>query len=653
MYGVESFLNILFYNCIYSMTSFIEKVDEELSELLSWKQVLLHSKKEKNYGEEGYTGTQEEIETKGEYMERNTGMFLLRFPEVKFFLPTLREGYTRLIPIGGNNETGAKNMNMFQYGEEILLLDCGIQFAEPEMLGASYSIPDISFLIAYKKNIQGLILTHAHLDHIGSLKYILPALDFPPIYGTKLTIGIVKKWLEQEKWTRSILCYEVNPDDTKQIRIGKNFVCEFFRVNHSVPDSMGVYIETPSGVKIVHTGDFKIDFAPEIDKPIDLSRIWEIGRRDITLFLSDSTGSIKKGFSTSEKEIWENLEKIIAHHTKGRLIITIFSSWISRIQQIINICEKYGKYVFLAGRSIVENVAISRELGYLKAKHGTVKKMSPKTTEGIPYDKQVIITTWSQGEELSALSRMAEGKHPSIDIIKGDTIIFSSSVVPGNEKSVIAVINKLIRLGANVITKDDREVHTWGHAFQEEQKIMLNLIHPKYFVPVYGDLYFRHIHKNTAMSIGMKEENILMLDNGNIVDFSPEGKVFRSKIKVPIQDIIIDGHGIGTVTSHVIQAREKMMNSWVLVIVYKIDANNRAIVENIKVESRGFVYTDEVKTVHRMIIKKAKSIYENTVKDFPQIEEKDLAKIVKTDMENFLLQKIDRDPMIIPLFLEV
>lgn len=575
------------------------------------------------------------------------------FPEVKFYLPAIRPGYTRFIPIGGNNETGAKNMNLFQYGDDILLVDCGIQFAEPDMLGANCSIPDISFLIPYKKNIKGLVITHAHLDHIGALKHILPALDFPTIYGTKLTIGIVKKWLEENKILHLQTFVEVNTDSNELISIWEHFKCEFFRVNHSVPDCAWVYITTPGWFKAVHTWDFKIDFAPEIDKPADLSRIWEYGRKWVTLFLSDSTGSTRKGFSTSEKHIWDTLEKIIAHHTKWRLIITIFSSWISRVQQIINACESHDKYVFLSGRSMVENVAISKELWYLKAKPGTIKKMSPKTTEGIPLEKQIIITTGSQWEEFSALSRMAEGKHASIEIMAGDTIIFSSSVVPWNERSVIWVINKLIRLGANVITKDDGEVHTGWHAFQEEQKIMLNLVQPKYFLPIYWDLYFRHVHKLTAMSMWMKEENILLLDNGNIVDFGPDQKVFKSKLKAPIQDIIIDGHGIWTATSHVIQAREKMMNAWVLVLLFKVDSKTKAILGPLKVESRGLVYLDEVRIIHKLIIKKAKSIYENTVKDVPEIEEKDLVKIIKSDLEAFLLQKIDRSPMVIPMVVEV
>ncbi len=627
----------------------------------SWKEEVLPQKEKnkpvflgKKFAHENKKDTQEggDGEDNAQFLSLKQTM-MSNFPEVKFYLPSIRPGYTRFIPIGWNNETWAKNMNMFQYWDDILLVDCWIQFAEPDMLGANCSIPDISFLLPYKKNIKGLIITHAHLDHIWALKHILPALDFPTIYGTKLTIWIVKKWLEENKILHLQSFVEVNTDNNELIPIWDHFKCEFFRVNHSVPDCAWVYITTPGGFKAVHTWDFKIDFAPEIDKPADLARIWEYGRKWVTLFLSDSTGSTRKWFSTSEKEIGATLEKIIAHHTKGRLIITIFSSWISRVQQIINACEAYDKYVFLSGRSMVENVAISKELGYLKAKPGTIKKMSPKTTEWIPLEKQVIITTWSQWEEFSALSRMAEWKHASIEIMAWDTIIFSSSVVPGNERSVIGVINKLIRLGANVVTKDDREVHTWGHAFQEEQKIMLNLVQPKYFMPIYGDLYFRNAHKNTAMSMWMKQEDILLLDNGQIVDFGPDSKVFKSKIKAPIQDIIIDWHGIGTLTSHVIQAREKMMNAWVLVLLFKVDAKTKAILGPLKVESRGLVYLDEVRIIHKIIIKKAKSIYENTIKDVPEIEEKDLVKIIKSDLEAFLLQKIDRSPMVVPMILEV
>lgn len=579
--------------------------------------------------------------------------FISKFPETSFYLPTLREGYTRYIPIWWNNETWAKNMGMVQYWDDIILIDCWVQFADPDMLWVNYSVPDISFLTKYKKNIKWFIITHAHLDHIGSLKHVYPALGCPPLYGTKFTIWLIRKQLEEAGVLDKSILIEVDAWSREKIKVWQ-FLVEYFKVNHSVPDCAWVYIESPTWTKIVHTWDFKIDFSPAIDEPADLDRIAEIWKRWISLLMSDSTGSIRRWFSMSEKNVWEELEKIVVWNTKWRLIIATFSSWISRVQQLIDIAAKHDKTIFLSGRSMVENVAIAKDLGYIKLKPGIVKKMTQKNTDGIPAHKQIIITTGSQWEQFSALARMAEWKHNAVEIIRWDTVVFSSSVVPWNEKSVVWVINKLIKLWANVITKDDWEVHTWGHAFQEEQKIMINLVKAKYFMPVFWDLYFRTLHKNTALSLWMKDENVLMLDNWHIVDFAPNNwNVFKSKIRVPIQEIIIDGHWMGLATSHVIKAREKMMNSWVLVILFKVDKKTKAIMWHIKIESRGLVYLDEVRNIHRSLIKKSREIYENTIVDVPDMEEKDLIKIIKTDLEKFLLQKIDREPMIIPIITQV
>ena len=580
------------------------------------------------------------------------GHKVIEFPETKFFLPTLREGYTRYIPIGGNNEIGAKNMSMVQYGDDIILIDCGVQFAEPDMYGADCSIPDVSFLTKYTKNIKGFLITHAHLDHIGALKNILPVLDMPTLYGTKLTIWLIKKSVEEAGLMPYANFVEIDAGVDNMTKIGQ-FSVEFFSVNHSIPDCAGLYIETPGGAKFVHTGDFKIDHTPRLDKPADFERYEAIGNRGVTLLLSDSTGSTTKGFSGSEKEVGDTLEKIVSEHESGRLIIAAFSSWISRVQQLVDIAEKYGKFIFLSGRSMVENIAIAQKLGYITTKPGTIKKLTVKNTESLPANKQIIITTWSQWEEYSALSRMSEGKHNAITIQAGDTVVFSSSVVPGNERSVGLITNKLIKYGVKIITKSDLPVHTSGHAYQEEQKIFVRLFHPKYFMPIYGDLYFRTRHAETAMSVWVKESNILMLDNGHIVDFAPNGSVFRSKIKVPIQEYIIDGNGMGLTSSHVIKAREQMMNSWVLVLQYQVDKKTKSIIGHIKLETRGLVYVDEVRYIHRVIIKKAREVYENTIKDVPDMEEKDLIKLIRTDLENFVLKRIGREPMIIPMISEL
>jgi ribonuclease J len=629
-------------------TDFLEWIDEEIDSLQNTSinvSNIKQTSKKKSYASQNTLQKGDNSEIKWR--------FISTFPETKFYLPTLRDWYTRFLPVWGNNETGSKNMWMIQYGDDIILVDCWVQFADADMLWVNYSIPDVSFLTKYKKNIKWLLFTHAHLDHIWALRHVYPALWCPVIYATRFTIWLIKKQLEEAGVLEHATFVEVDASSKEKIKIWQ-FKVEFFKVNHSVPDCAWIYIESPWGTKIVHTWDFKIDFTPTIDAPADLERISEIWARGISLLLSDSTGAIRKWFSMSEKNVWEELEKIVINHTKWRLIIATFSSWISRVQQLIDIAEKHNKSIFLSGRSMIENVEIAKELWYLKIKPWIVKKMTPKNTEWILPHDQIIITTWSQWEQFSALARMSEWKHNSIEIIRWDTVVFSSSVVPWNEKSVVWIINRLIKLWANVITKDDWEVHTGWHAFQEEQKIMINLVKPKYFMPVFWDLYFRTIHKNTAMSVWIEEDNVLMLENWQIVDFEPNnGNVFRSKIKAPIQEIIIDWNGMWLATSHVIKAREKMMNSWVLVILYRVDKKTKAIIWNLKLETRWLVYLEEVRQIHKIIIRKSKEVYENTIKDIPDIDEKDLLKIIRDDLEKFLLQKIDRDPMIIPIVTEV
>ena len=578
--------------------------------------------------------------------------FISKFPETKFYLPSLREKHTRYIPIGWNNEIGAKNMWMFQYWDDLILVDCGVMFTDETLPGVDYQIPDVSFLTKYTKQIKGFLITHAHLDHIGALKHIVPALDFPVLYWTRLTIGLIKKGLEEVGVLDKCTFIEVDASKEEKIKLG-GFEVEYFSVNHSIPDCAGLFIESEGWAKFFHTWDFKIDHTPEIDAPANLDRFKRFWDRWVTMLLSDSTASIRPGYSKSEKWVGETLDKIVSEHNSGRLIIAAFSSWISRVQQLVNIAEKYDKTIFLSGRSMIENVTIAKDLGYIKMKKDTIKKMTTKNTEWIPVNKQIIITTGSQGEEFSALTRMAGGLHNSIEIVSGDTVVFSSSIVPGNDASVSTVINKLIKLWARVITKDTLDVHTWGHAYIEEQREMINLVRPKYFSPIFWDLYFRTLHSKTAMEEGIKEENILSLENGNIVDFTPEGRVFRSKIKVPLQEIIIDGNGMWTASSHVITARHKMKEAWVIVVNYRVDKKTRAILGHIRLETRGLVYIDEVRTVHRDILRKVKMIYENTIKDIPNIEEKELLKIVKTDLEKYMFYRLDREPMIIPMITEV
>ena len=619
------------------------KEKKEYSKNNDWKRIIFSKNFNKtNYNNSSYKNNNWEI----------TWKFASNFPETKFYLPSLRDWYTRFMPIGWNNETWSKNMWMIQYNDDIVLIDCWIQFSDYTLPWVSYLVPDVSFLTKYKKQIKWIVLTHGHLDHIWTLKHILPALWMPPLYWTKLTLWLAKKWLEEAWLIADSLFIEIDAWSEKKISIWE-FKFEFFKVNHSIPDCTWLYIESPGWAKFIHTWDFKIDHTPAIDEPANLDRIEKIWKRWITLLFSDSTWAPKKWFSKSEKDVWEALEEIVKSHTKWRLIIAAFSSWISRIQQLVDISVKYDKTIFLSGRSMIENVNIAKKLGYLKIKEGIVKKMTSKNTEWVLPHKQIVITTWSQWEQYSALVRMAEWKHNSVEIIKWDTVIFSSSIVPWNERSVVWIINKLIKLWANVLTKDDWEFHTWWHAFQEEQKIMLKLSNPKYFMPIYGDLYFRTIHKNTAVSTWFKEDNVLLLNNWNIVDFAPNWYVFRSKIKAPIQEIIVDWHNMWILNPHVITAREKMMNSWVLIVWFKVDKKTKAILWHIKLETRGLVYLDEVRYIHRILIKKSKELYENTIKDVPDMDEKNIIKIIRIDLEKFLLHRLDREPMIIPIIIEI
>ncbi|MDD2487314.1 MAG: ribonuclease J [Candidatus Gracilibacteria bacterium] len=563
-------------------------------------------------------------------------------------LPPLEKGHTRFVVIGGHEEVG-KNMSMVQYENEIFIIDTGIQFPENHMLGAKYSLPDISFLIPIKNKIKGIVITHGHLDHIGGLKHILPAIGFPTIYGAKLTIGLIKKQLEEAGILDKTKLHVINPDIDGVMQIG-NFKLELFRENHNIPDACGIYLETPSA-KIVHTGDFKFDFTPSIDKPADLTKIGEIGLRGIDLLLSDSTNSLKEGFTKTEADIGVELHKLISE-ASGRIIVATFSSLIGRAQQVVESAEKNGRTVFLNGRSMVENMKIGRELGFIKCNPNSMRRLT-NAIESVPDDKQIILTTGSQGEEFSGLYRMAYGEHPIIKIRPGDSIILSSTPVPGNERGVVNLMNELIRLGATLYTKDGMDIHTSGHAAKEEQKIMINLIKPKHFMPVHGELFMRVAHKKTAMSLGIPDKNNILADNGSMIDFDPQRNARKSKFKLKLEEIIVDGQGIGIATSHVIDARAQMMKSGAVIIVFKADERTKNILGPLKIETRGLVYLDEVREVHRMIIKKARTSFETTVKDIPDIEEKELIKIIKKDVESYLSYKIEREPMVIPIVIYV
>lgn len=575
-----------------------------------------------------------------------------KFPPKKHFTknPPLNpkevfDDKVRVLPLGGQEEVG-RNMSAFFYREDIVIIDCGLQFPEMDMFGVDYVIPDVSFLEDKTSRIRGILITHGHLDHIGALQHILPKLKFPPVYGTPLTIGLIKKRLEEFGLQNKVKLIEIKNPSTDKIKLGKYFNAEFFRVNHSIPDGVGICLNTPVG-NIIHTGDFKFDFTPSDELNADFGKIAELGKRGVLLAFADSTNAEKPGYTISEKIVNQNLERTI-EKAKGRIILATFSSLIGRIQHIVNAANRSGRKVFLSGRSMIANMEMAEKLGYLKAPQGLIRTLDKgvKINE-MPANKIMILCTGSQGEELSALTRISLDEHPTIKIKDGDTVIFSSTPIIGNERSVVSVTNNLLRLGANVITNKHLDVHTSGHASQEDLKLMHSLLKPKYLVPVHGELHMRHAHKAVATSIGIAENNILLLDNGDVLELSPDKTVRKSKSKVRVNNIMIDGLGVGDIGASVLREREIMSENGVVMIVLRAYEKSGKLVSDPDVISRGFVYMKESSAIVADTKQVAKKAYEDLLasgkKDY-----KEVRKEVSRAVAKFIRQRIDREPLILP-----
>jgi ribonuclease J len=556
------------------------------------------------------------------------------------------ENKMRVIPLGGLEEVG-KNMMAIEYGNDVIVIDCGMSFAGPEMLGVDYIVPDVSYLERRKKDIRGIIFTHGHLDHIGATQYVVPKLGNPPLYATKLTGGLLKNRMREFGLDTSMKLHEYKEDTV--LKLGA-FEVEFFRVNHSIPDGMGVFIKSPAG-KIVHTGDFKFDHAPAIDKPANMQRIAEIGLKGIDALLIDSTNATKPGFCKSERDIANNIEDIIAK-TKGRLIIAAFSSLIGRINQICNIAAKYDRKVFLSGRSMIDNMALAEQLGYTTYPKGIVRKISPQANT-MPPSQVIIITTGAQGETLSALTRMAIGEHASVKIREGDTVLISASPIPGNELAIVSVINNLYSQGARVITNGDMDVHTSGHAHEEEVKIMYSLIKPKCYVPIHGELFMRMGHGDKIRQIADPSLMItIMENNGDILEIGKQG-VRKSKQKIPANDILVDGLGFGDIGSRVIQERKIMSTDGVLLILFHAYENTKRLIGDPDIMSRGFVYVKESQAIAAETKQIAKKAFEQLVTDNRAIDLKELKKGIELQVNRFIRKRLGREPMILPIIMYI
>lgn len=546
----------------------------------------------------------------------------------------------KIIPLGGLGEIGL-NMMAFEYGDSIFVVDAGLMFPEDYMLGVDFVIPDMLYLKQNKSRILGVVLTHAHEDHIGALPYLLKDINVP-VFGTSFTLGLVRHRLEEHSLLSSALLYEISCSE--KLKLGP-FEIEFIKVGHSVVDGVGLAIRTPLGL-IVHTGDFKISYTME-GMITDVHGFSRCGNEGVLCLLSDSTNIEKEGYTISAKEIGETIARITTGCT-GRIIIALFASNIARIQQIVNIAEARDKKIIFNGRSIEISVSIAKKLGFLKVKDGI--EIDINQINDFPDDEIIMITTGSQGEPLSALARMATGAHKQINVKKNDTIILSSKFIPGNERAITNIINKLYKRGADVIYEKISNIHVSGHAFKEELKLMITLTKPKYFIPIHGEYRHMSLHARLAAEVGIKRENILLAENGQVIEFDKKG----GKIKESITTgrILIDGKGIGDVGRSVLKERRLLSEEGLVVVNMAFDEETGIIIYGPEIVSKGFVF--ETETGH--LLEDAKCVILEIVDDIPPGIDDRISKIksgVQSALRKYFNFAIKRRPVILLFIIEL
>ena len=547
----------------------------------------------------------------------------------------------KIIPLGGLGEIGL-NMMVFEYGKTLFVVDAGLMFPEDYMLGIDYVIPDMDYLKQSKLKVSGIILTHAHEDHIGALSYLLKEIN-APVFGTPFTLGLVRHKLEEKNLLSSAALHEVFPGE--KLKLGA-FEIEFIRVGHSVVDGVGLAINTPIGL-IVHTGDFKISYSSIDGMLTDVNRFALCGKEGVLALLSDSTNVEKEGYTISDKEISDTLARIM-EGKKGRIIIALFASNITRIQHIVNIAREREKKIVINGRSIEVSVNIARELGYLSVPEGM--EIGIDQIGDFPDDEIIMVTTGSQGEPMSALARMASGSHKQIKVKKEDTVILSSKFIPGNEKAIANIINRLYKRGADVIYEKISEIHVSGHAFREELKLMINLTKPKYFIPIHGEYRHLTLHARLAEQVGILHENVILAENGQIIKFDESGG--RIEERVTTGRVLVDGKGIGDVGRSVLKERRLLSEHGLVVANMAFDEETGIVVYGPEIVSKGFVF--ETETGH--LVKDAQcvilEIVEEIGPDVPGRVDK-IRKKIKSDLKNYFFFTIGRRPVIIPFIIEV
>lgn len=547
----------------------------------------------------------------------------------------------KIIPLGGLNEIG-KNMTVFEYKDDIIVVDCGLAFPDDEMLGIDLVIPDITYLLKNADKVKGIVLTHGHEDHIGALPYVLKQLNVP-VYGTRLTLGIIETRLKEQGLLKDAILRTVNPGET--VDIG-NLKVEFIRTTHSIADSVAVAIHTPIGT-IVHTSDFKIDYTPIDGKHMDLHRFAELGKKGVLVMLADSTNIERPGYTMSEKTVGETFNRIFSKAT-GRILVATFASNVHRIQQIINAAYLYGRKVTVSGRSMVNVISVAQELGYLNMPADIMMPLEEAVK--MPHDQIVILTTGSQGEPMSALTRMAFSEHKLVEIIPGDLVIISADPIPGNEKTVSKVINQLFKKGAEVIYEALADVHVSGHACREEMKLMHTLVNPKFFIPVHGE--YRHLkqHAMLAESLGMPPENIFIADNGYVLEFTKDtGRIAGT---VTAGRVLVDGYGVGDVGNIVLRDRKHLAQDGLLIIVIALSKDNGTVIAGPDIISRGFVYVREsedlMENVKGVVKESLDECLKNNFTEWATIKGE-----IKDSVSKYLFEKTARKPMILPIIMEI
>lgn len=546
----------------------------------------------------------------------------------------------KVIPLGGLNEIG-KNMTVIEYRDEIIVIDAGLCFPEDELLGIDIVIPDITYLVKNVDKVKGIFITHGHEDHIGAIPYLLKKLNVP-VYGSALSIELIRVKLKEHRITNAKLNI-VKPK--QQIKL-KNMSVEFIRVNHSIPDAYSIAVHTNQGV-IYHTGDFKIDLTPVDGEGVDFARLSQIGEQGVDLMLSDSTNSEVEGFTPSERSVGEAF-KVEFSKAKGRIIVAAFASHVHRLQQIVNVAQEYGRKIAIDGRSLVKVFEIAGSLGYLKVPNDMMVPLSEVDT--LKDNKVVILCTGTQGEPMAALSRIAKNMHKHIKIKEGDTVIISATPIPGNERAVSNNINNLLKYDAEVVFKKIAGIHVSGHGSKEEQKLMLNLIKPKYFMPVHGEHKMLKAHQDTAMETGIPKNNIIIAQNGSKIEVTKSGAKIKGKVNAGCT--LVDGLGVGDIGNIVLKDRQQLSQDGVVVIVFTLDKETGKIVAGPDIVTRGFVYSKESDD----IIKEAIENIKEKIDDTSNYYSKDWGLLKNTTRDiaaKFFYNKTKRNPMILPIIMEV